>query len=342
MLKFFRKKPSIQCALTREFTAASESTGLLFGNRSLHGKMKRLYDETRSLIANTSVAKPSNAHFGVGPILQPNSATERQMRMQEFDFQSFVERTYGLSVGTQHQIMHRTPTGLKATHDYLQHFYNFIGKPKGVRIGLVSGSGYGGFGCMCANILDPSEKVYVDTPDPRKVAPGAVGAFRHRWARDLVSRYENAGFGSNIVFATTSGSIPSPQFLTDNGVKFIVGVGNETSFCSKYNEQDMKNLYDWVDLDKSNHHAIVDSTSLIGAMDMSFEHINFFSPPQKAAAGVPGIAILGIRSETASYIEQANPKWHIEAVFDFAPTDPKTGKRSIASGPFYNPETGAS
>lgn len=78
-------------------------------------------------------------------------------------------------------MMHRQPEGLKATHDILFNFFQFIGSPKNVHIGIVSGSGYGGFATLTSNILDPTKKLYIDTLNPREVTNGKVGAFRHRY-----------------------------------------------------------------------------------------------------------------------------------------------------------------
>lgn len=53
-----------------------------------------LYNETKSRIFSPP-RKPSNSHFGVGPIMQPNSATLRQEREQQFAFAAYVEDNYG-------------------------------------------------------------------------------------------------------------------------------------------------------------------------------------------------------------------------------------------------------
>jgi hypothetical protein len=53
-----------------------------------------LYNETKLHITSPP-RKPSNSHFGVGPIMQPNSATLRQEREQYFSFAAYVEDNYG-------------------------------------------------------------------------------------------------------------------------------------------------------------------------------------------------------------------------------------------------------
>lgn len=78
---------------------------------------------------------------------------------------------------------------------------------------------------MCSNILDPKQKVYVDTLDPSKISPGAVGAFRHRWARDLASRYASAGCLHNIVWANETGNpnlILTTLFLLSIHIWFLI------------------------------------------------------------------------------------------------------------------------
>lgn len=44
-----------------------------------------------------------------------------------------------------------------------------------------------------------------------------------------MARYESVGCFDNIVFAKKNGCIPSAQELVDMDIKFIVGVGNETT-----------------------------------------------------------------------------------------------------------------
>lgn len=63
--------------------------------------------------------------------------------------------------------------------------------------------------------------------------------------------------------------------------------------CTKFNKQDLQNIYDWVDKDPLNHHPIIDITSLLGGIDIDLSYLNFFSPPQKVGGGVAGISILG-------------------------------------------------
>jgi hypothetical protein len=64
--------------------------------------------------------------------------------------------------------------------------------------------------------------------------------------------------------------------------------------CTKFNKQDLQNIYDWVDKDPFNHHPIIDITSLLGAIDIDLSYLNFFSPPQKVGGGVPGVSLLGM------------------------------------------------
>ena len=50
------------------------------------------------------------------------------------------------------------------------------------------------------------------------------------------------------------------------GVKIFIGVGHETTGATTYTDSDIANLLAWLDSDPANHHAVIDSTSMLGAM----------------------------------------------------------------------------
>ena len=145
---------------------------------------------------------------------------------------------------------------------------------------------------------------------------------------------------------------PIPDELTRMGVKIFIGVGHETTGATTYSDSDIANLLAWLARDPANHHALLDATSLLGAMPWGADIIRqlmerccLFTPLQKAIGGISGYYIASFTPVALDLIErnQKQPSWAIPRQLKLAaPADnrkPLTGERSVRIGPFYDPST---
>ena len=227
--------------------------------------------------------------------------------------------------------------------------------PKTNKMAVGLGGGHSGF-TVCLmhmmNATDESQQVFVDTLRPESEAAKAGGFFRQSWGAQIIEmqRYAKGGKEGRIHFATEEGSIPSAEQLEKMGIKLFVGVGHETTGATTYTLSDITNLLDWIERNPAEHHAVLDATSMLGAMPWGEEIVRrvvseccLFMPFQKAIGGISGYYVASFTPQALALIEanQKNPTWAIPRQLKIvAPLDakrPLTGERSVNAGPIYDP-----
>ncbi|GBF28460.1 putative 2-hydroxyacid dehydrogenase [bacterium MnTg03] len=310
-------------------------------------------------------ARTINQFFGVGPITDMTS-DEVDSRRMRVEFENWLEKTYrklddkGNDLGpfTAAEIgrsMHRGYPADAILLDMMGEIHGYFGFPKSNKLAVGLGGGHSGFTVAIMHMMDannPDQHVFVDTPAPETEAGKAGGFFRQSWGTQIIEmqRFAENGDESRIHFTGAEGTIPSADELGAMGVKLFVGVGHETTGATTYTEGDVTNLLAWIDMDPANHHAIIDATSMLGAMPWSQKCVtaftqktSMFMPFQKAVGGISGYFTISLTPAAFDLIEgiQANPAWAIPRQLKMVvPVDtkmPLSGKKTIALGPIYDP-----
>ncbi|TGQ63583.1 MAG: phosphoglycerate dehydrogenase [Mesorhizobium sp.] len=311
-------------------------------------------------------ARTANPFFGVGPITDL-TAGEVDARLLRFEFDGWLERNYrklddkGNDVGpfTTAEIgrsMHRGYPADNVLLDMMREIHRYFGFPKSNQMAVGLGGGHSGFTACLMHLMsasDDKQRVYVDTPAPETEAAGAGGFFRQSWGAQLVElhRYSKRGDERRIHFAAKEGTVPSADYLRGMGIQIVLGVGHETTGATTYTAKDISNLLEWLRSDPDNHHAVLDATSLLGAMPWGDAVVRelvartcMFMPFQKAIGGVSGYFVATFTPAALRLIErnQRDPSWAIPRQLKIAvPVDPKrplSGERSVALGPIYDPQ----
>jgi lactate dehydrogenase-like 2-hydroxyacid dehydrogenase/phosphoserine aminotransferase len=311
-------------------------------------------------------ATTSNPFFGVGPItdMTLNEVDARQLR---FEFDAWIEENYpklddkGNRIGsfTTAEIgrgMHRGYPADKVLNDMMREIHRYFGFPKANKMAVGLGGGHSGFTAAALHLMtanDASQIVYVDTPKPESAEGKAGGFFRQSWGTQLTElhRYATNGDESRILFAEGEGSIPSAEYLIEEGVKLFFGVGHETTGATTYTEEEIANLLAWVEANPEEHHAVIDATSLLGAMPWAQDLVdgvltkcNLFMPFQKAIGGISGYFVVSLTPPALDRINanQKDPSWAIPRQLKIAvPRDakePLTSEKTTDLGPIYDAE----
>jgi lactate dehydrogenase-like 2-hydroxyacid dehydrogenase/phosphoserine aminotransferase len=306
-----------------------------------------------------------NPFFGVGPItdMVPDEAEGRKLR---FAFEHWLEQTYrkfddtgrdigGFTAAEIGRSMHRGYPADRVLLDTMREIHRYFGFPKQNRLAVGLGGGHSGFTVCALHFItanDPAQHVYVDTPAPESEAAKAAGFFRQSWGAQIVEmmRHARNGDETRLHFAKSEGVIPSSDMLERMGIRVFFGVGHETTGATCYSRADILNLLDWIDRNAAEHHAILDATSMLGAMPWGedvvaqvMEKCCLFMPFQKAIGGASGYFVASLTPEAMALIEenQKQPSWAIPRQLKLAvPADPRkplTGERSIRLGPIYDP-----
>ena len=330
-----------------------------------------LKSQREAAVKSTADGPPlrtSNPFFGVGPITDL-TIDEVDSRLMRFEFDAWLEKNYrklddkGQPIGsfTAAEIgrsMHRGYPAEKILVDMMREIHRYFEFPKNNKMAVGLGGGHSGF-TVCAvhmiNANDPSQNVYVDTPRPESDEAKAGGFFRQSWGSQLIEmhRFAKNGDENRIHFADKEGSVPSPDILQELGIKLFIGVGHETTGATTYTDQDISNLLEWIDRDPANHHAVIDATSMLGAMPWPASVIAdftrkccMFMPFQKAVGGISGYFVVSFTPQALMLIEdnEKDPSWAIPRQLKIVvPEDPKrplTGNKSVSLGPIYDPEQG--
>ena len=320
------------------------------------------------ILAQTADGPPQrtlNQFFGVGPITDI-TADEADSRKMRFEFERWLENTYrklddkGNDLGpfTAAEIgrsMHRGYPADAILLDMMREISRYFGIPKANKIAVGLGGGHSGF-TVCAmhmmNANDASQHVYVDTPAPESEAAKAGGFFRQSWGSQLVEmqRFAANGDESRLHFADNEGTIPSADELEKMDIKLFIGVGHETTGATTYTNEDVTNLLEWIDRDPANHHAVIDATSMLGAMPWSQDIVDAFTskcsmfmPFQKAIGGISGYFCWSMTTAAFDLTEanQKDPAWAIPRQLKIVvPVDPKlplSGEKTAKLGPVYDP-----
>lgn len=306
-----------------------------------------------------------NPFFGVGPITNavPDEVAARQ---QQFGFARWLETNYRkksdtgadlgpFTVAEVSRSMHRGQPADQFILDMMRTIHSYFGFPKSNRMAVGLGGGHSGFSVTALHLIaanDALQHIFMDTPRPESEAGKAGGFFRQSWGAQLVElmRLSKNGEESRLHFADDEGHIPSPEVMRDMGVKLFFGVGHETTGATCYSEKDIRNLLAWLDMDPAGHHAVLDATSLLGAMPLGEDIVReamakccFFTPFQKAVGGISGYFIISFTPQALALVEanQKSPGFAIPRQLKLAaPLDPKkplSGERSVNIGPFYDP-----
>ncbi|MFN4143004.1 NAD(P)-dependent oxidoreductase [Aestuariivirga sp.] len=328
--------------------------------------MKAAREASVAATAGGPPQRTQNPFFGVGPITDM-ARDEAESRLLRFEFEHWLEANYrkfddkGRDVGcfTAAEIgrsMHRGYPADKFLLDMMREIHRYFQFPKQNRLAVGLGGGHSGF-TVCAlhflTVNDPAQHVYVDTPAPESEPAKQSGFFRQSWGAQIVEmmRYARNGDEARIHFAKSEGAIPSSDMLERMGIKVFFGVGHETTGATTYSRAEILELLDWIDRNPAEHHAILDATSMLGAMPWGEEIVAqvmakccLFMPFQKAIGGISGYFLVSFTPRALALVEenQKKPSWAIPRQLKLAaPVDPKlplTGERSVKLGPIYDPE----
>ncbi len=309
-------------------------------------------------------ARTGNPFFGVGPITDA-VADEAEARLLRFEFEAWLEQNYRklddkgrdlgpFTAGELGRSMHRGYPADKVLLDMMRAIHRYFEFPASNKMAVGLGGGHSGFTACIMHLMnthDAGQNVFVDTMRPESNVNSIGGFFRQSWATQIVElqTYARGGNADRIHFATEEGVIPSAAELVAMGIKLFVGVGHETTGASTYSPQDIANLLQWIALDPQQHHAVLDATSMLGAMPWGekivrqvMEKCCLFTPFQKAIGGISGYYIASFTPQALALAEenQKHPSWAIPRQLKLAvPVDgrkPLTGERSVMLGPLYD------
>jgi phosphoserine aminotransferase len=321
----------------------------------------------RALSASASgpPARTSNAFFGVGPITNL-TADECERRLLRFEFEHWVEANYRklddrgrdrgpFTVGEIERSMHRGYPADKIVLDMMRAIHRYFEFPATNRMAVGLGGGHNGFSVALLHLMNPNDAtqhVFVDTPKMETPSAGTGGFFRQSWGTQVLELQKFAATGDpeRVHFTGAEGHVPSADELQNMGIRLFVGVGHETTGATTYNETDVRSLLEWLDRDPESHHALIDGTSMLGAMPWPQDLVTqllakacFFMPFQKAVGGVAGYFAATFTPQALALIEKnlRNPAWAIPRHLKL--TVPRDAKRPLSSeqttslGPFYDP-----
>ena len=324
----------------------------------------------QSSLAKTAEGPPagtSNQFFGVGPITDMTS-DEVDARLLHFEYQAWIENTYpklndkGKTIGKStarefNRSIHRGFPAEVVLRDMVREIHRYFEFPKKNKMAVGIGGGHTGF-TVCAlhllNANDPEHLVFIDTPKPESDQASFGGFFRQSWGTQLIElqRYSRHGDEGRLHFSWDEGVIPSADELESLGIRVFMGVGHETTGAMDYSVGDIENLIEWIDRDPDNHHAVIDSTSMIGAMpwgeklvEQVIDKCCMFMPLQKAIGGNSGYYVISLTPQALNLINinQNNPSWSIPRQVKLAlpkdPMRPLSSEVSTDLGPIYDPET---
>ena len=311
-------------------------------------------------------ARTSNPFFGVGPITNM-TADEFERRRWRFEFEGWLERNYRklsdsgedtgpITPGEMDRGMHRGYPADKVVLDMMRAIHSYFGFPKKNRMAVGLGGGHTGFSVCVMHLMNANKEqhIFVDSPKPETEDAQGGGSFRQSWATQLLELQQFAAQGdeSRIHFSDKEGRIPSADELEEMNIELFVGVGHETTGATTYSEEDIGHLLEWLARDPNNHHAVIDATSMLGAMpwpdavvDEVMEKCCLFMPLQKAIGGVAGYFLAAFTPEALKLVEanMENCAWAIPRQMKLAV--PKDAKQPFSSpkttelGPFYDAET---
>ncbi len=310
-------------------------------------------------------ARTSNPFFGVGPITDM-TRDEVDARLLRYEYEAWIENTYpllsdqGKPVGKStfrelNRSIHRGFPAEIVLRDMVREIHRYFEFPSTNKMVVGIGGGHTGF-TVCAmhllNANNPDHHVFIDTPRPESDEAITGGFFRQSWGTQLIElqRYARNGDENRLHFSSLEGAIPCADELEAMGIRVFMGVGHETTGAMDYSVSDIRNLLEWIDRDPSSHHAVIDSTSMIGAMPWGDELVAevvakccMFMPLQKAIGGNSGYYIISLTPQSLDLINknQNDPSWSIPRQVKIAlpknPLKPLTSEVTTDLGPLYDP-----
>ena len=291
---------------------------------------------------------------------------ELDARLLRFEFDAWLEVNYpklddrGNAAGnfTTAELgrgMHRGYPADKVLLDMMREIHRYFVFPKKNQLAVGLGGGHSGF-TVCAlhmiNANDVEQRLFVDTPRPETAAATGGGFFRQSWGAQLIEmhRFAKNGDESRIEFSDAEGAIPTADELIRSKTKLFIGVGHETTGATTYSEQEVRHLLDWIDRSPADHHAVIDATSMLGAMPWADDIVQavmdkccLFMPFQKAIGGISGYFVISLTPEAIDLVNknQRSPSWSIPRQMKIAvPKDasrPLSSEISTSLGPLYDP-----
>jgi len=329
-------------------------------------EMKEQLDCERNLTRSGPPKPPSNPFFGVGPITDATT-DEVAGRIRRAEFDAWLEANYrklddkGNDLGpfTTAEIarsMHRGYPADKILTDMMRAIHRYFEFPERNPMAVGLGGGHSGFTVAVMHLMNPNDdaqRVYVDTAKPESAGADRAGFFRQSWATQLLDlqKFAKNGSADKIAFATVEGCIPTAAELEALGTTLFVGVGHETTGANTYSATEIEGLLTWLEADPDNRHAVLDATSMLGAMPWGEALVRkvlakccVFMPFQKAIGGISGYFIVSFTPEALKIVQhnQDDPAWSIPRQLKLVPPldaqRPLSGERSVAIGPFYDAE----
>ncbi len=327
-------------------------------------KLKNLLEASVKSTAAGPPSPTSNPFFGVGPITDM-TADEAERRFQGFEFQRWLEKNYRkisdskqdvgpITKGELDRGMHRGYPGDKVVLDMMREIHRYFRFPKQNRMAVGLGGGHNGFTICILHLIHPDnslQRIFVDTPRPESAVARQGGFFRQSWGAQLIEllRFSTRGEENRLHFSATEGQIPTPHQLQLQGIQLFMGVGHETTGATTYSDQDIGNLLAWIDQNPEKHHAVIDGTSMVGAMpwpeelgQLIMDKCCIFMPFQKAVGGIPGYFVASFTPVALQLVEQnmKNPGWaiprHLKIAVPENPQMPLSGKQTTELGPIYD------
>ncbi len=328
-------------------------------------QLRAIRQKSLDATAKGPPARTTNPFFGVGPITDM-TRDEVDARLLRYEYEAWIENTYpllsdaGNSVGKStfrelNRSIHRGFPAENVLLDMVREIHRYFEFPKTNKMVVGIGGGHTGF-TVCAmhllNANDPEHHVFIDTPRPESAEAASGGFFRQSWGTQLIElqRYARHGDENRLHFSPLEGAIPTADELESMGIRVFMGVGHETTGAMDYSVSDIRNLLEWIDRDPDRHHAVIDSTSMIGAMPWGDELVTevvakccLFMPLQKAIGGNSGYYTISLTPQSLDLINknQNNPSWSIPRQVKIAlPKDPRKPLSSEVTtdlGPLYEP-----
>ena len=327
-------------------------------------EMKEQLERERSATRSGPPKPPSNPFFGVGPITDA-TIDEVAGRLRRVEFDAWLEANYrklddkGNDLGpfTTAEVgrsMHRGYPADKILTDMMRSIHRYFEFPERNPMAVGLGGGHSGFTVAVMHLMNPNDdaqRVYVDTAKPEGAGADGAGFFRQSWATQLLDlqKFAKTGSADRIAFATVEGSIPPAAELEALGTTLFVGVGHETTGANTYSVKEIEGLLAWLDADPENRHAVLDATSMLGAMPWGEALVRkvlakccVFMPFQKAIGGISGFFLVSFPPEALKLVQrnQDDPAWSIPRQLKLVPPmdakRPLSGQRSVAIGPFYD------
>ena len=310
--------------------------------------LKAQREASLKVTAGGPPSRTSNPFFGVGPITDLTT-DEVDARVTRLAFENWLEANYrklddkgndigAFTVAEIGRSMHRGYPADKILLDMMREIHRYFEFPNTNKMAVGLGGGHSGFTVSVLHLMnanDAGQHIYVDTPEPETDAAAPGGFFRQSWGAQMkeMLRYSRNGDEARIHFAETEGTIPSADTLEEMNIKLFVGVGHETTGATTYTKQDVLNLIEWLDRDPPHHHAVLDATSMLGAMPWGADVVAqligkccMFMPFQKAIGGISGYFVVSLTPQALNLVElnQKTPSWAIPRQLKIAvPRDPK-------------------